>query len=144
MPDPFPVAPRALLLVLLSPLLPLSAAAQDEPPGIAFVQAPELSSGMALAATPAQGFAAATAQCVAGGADAQDCLPTNWCQPAGWSVDLFVQHVEGLHWHEVVCGLPAEAVALSVAAALCNHEDRPWIAACDLVQVYDPDGVPQL
>jgi hypothetical protein len=124
--------------------LAASAGAQEGAPGIAFVQAPEMSQGMAMGATPAEGFAAATAQCVEGGALPEDCIATNWCQPAGWSVDLFVQHVEGLHWHEVVCGLPEEGVALSVAAALCDLGDRPWLAACDLVQVYDPGGIPQL
>ncbi|GAB4276690.1 MAG: hypothetical protein Kow0013_30280 [Pararhodobacter sp.] len=120
------------------------ATAQNGPPGIAFVQAPEQSSGMAMGATPQEAFAAATAQCIAGGALAEDCVPSAWCRPAGWSVDLFVQHREGPHWHEVVCGLPEEAVALSVAAALCDLGDRPWIAVCDLVQIHDPTGTPQL
>ncbi|MCB1396994.1 MAG: hypothetical protein H6898_11435 [Rhodobacter sp.] len=132
------------LIALVCLCLPTAAPAQDGPAGIAFVQAPEQSSGMAIGPTPALAFEAAIAECVAGGALAADCLPTNWCQPAGWSVDVFVQHVEGIHWHEVVCGLPEEAVALSVAAALCNRDDRPWVALCDLTQVYDPQGVPQL
>lgn len=116
------------------------ALAQEGPQGIAFVQAPEMASGVAMAATPEAGFAAATAQCVAGGALAEDCLPTNWCLPAGWSVDLFVMHQEGLHWHEVHCGLPSYEAAEQLAAALCAPEARDWVSECMPVQFYDPDG----
>jgi len=118
----------------------LPAGAQHGPQGIAFVQAPEMSSGMAVALTPADGFAAATAQCVEGGALAEDCLPTNWCLPAGWSVDLFIMHEEGLHWHEVHCGLPSYEVAVRVAEGLCAPDLREGIMECMPVQFYDPDG----
>lgn len=124
--------------VLAFGLLP--AAAQDGPLGIAFVQAPEMASGMAMALTPTAGFAAATAQCVEGGAMAEDCLPTNWCLPAGWSVDLFVMHQEGLHWHEIHCGLPSHEAAEQLAAALCDPQAREWVTECLPVQFYDPDG----
>lgn len=133
---------RALLAAAL--MLPTAAAAQDGAPGIAFVQAPEMSYGMAMGATPAEAIDAATAQCVEGGAMAEDCIPTDWCKPAGWSVDIFIQHREGLHWHETVCGLASEDVALSVGAALCDTDAQPWIMMCDLVQVWDPQGAPQL
>jgi hypothetical protein len=133
---------RTLIALALS--LPTLAGAQDGPGGIAFVQAPEMSYGMAMGATPVEAFDAAIAQCVEGGAMAEDCIPTDWCQPAGWSIDVFVQHVEGLHWHETVCGLVSEDVALAVGAALCDTEAQPWITVCDLVQVWDPDGTPQL
>ncbi|WP_333831128.1 hypothetical protein [Pararhodobacter sp.] len=113
---------------------------RNGPLGIAFVQAPEMASGMALALTPEEGFAAATAQCVAGGAMAGDCLHTNWCLPAGWSVDLFVMHQEGVHWHEVHCGLPSREVAEQVAEALCNPASRDWLSECLPVQFYDPEG----
>ena len=79
-----------------------------------------------------------------GGAEAADCIPTNWCQPAGFSIDLFVMHTEGLHWHEVTCGLPTEEIARATAAAICTQGARPWIADCQLVQIYDRDGQPQL
>lgn len=134
---------RSLLLVLML-CNPVSALAQQNGPlGIAFVQAPEQSSGMALGRTPAEGFARATAQCVEGGALAEDCFPTAWCQPAGWSVDVFVMNQEGLHWHEVVCGLPGEAIAQSVGAALCARDLRPYVTDCVVTQVLDPDGVVQ-
>lgn len=132
----------AILPALL--LLPLPALAQEGPRGIAFVQAPEQSAGQATGLTPQAAFAEATAHCVAGGALAQDCLPTTWCFPAGWSVDIFAQHQEGLHWHETHCGLPSREVAEQVAHALCDKGARPYLIECDLVQVYDPDGTPLL
>ncbi|WP_334193053.1 hypothetical protein [Pararhodobacter sp.] len=129
-----------LLPCLLVALLPLPALAQDGPRGIAFVQAPEQSSGVALGRTPDEAFAAATAQCVEGGALAEDCLRTNWCYPAGFSIDIFAQHREGPHWHEVICGLPSREAGEQVAHALCDTAARPYLIECALVQVYDPDG----
>lgn len=131
------------IFVLLAGLaLPFSAQAQER--GIAFVQAPEQSSGMAVGATAEEAFAAATAQCVEGGAMAEDCLQTNWCLPAGWSIDVFVQHQEGLHWHETLCGLPSQETAQEVAEVLCNRSARPYLIECELVQVFDPMGTPQI
>lgn len=135
------LCPLALGLGLAVPNIAL---AQGGPDGIAFVQAPEQSWGVAMGATPAEAFARATAQCVEGGALAEDCLQTNWCQPAGWSVDLFVMHQEGIHWHEVVCGLPNEEIAQAVAAEICDKAAREMIIECDLVQVYDHDGALQM
>lgn len=82
------------------------------------------------------------AQCVEGGAEARDCIVTNYCSPAGWSVDLFIQHREGLHWHEVTCGLPELSMAQTFEAMACNRDARPWLIECALVQIYDPDGQP--
>ncbi|MCL4675937.1 MAG: hypothetical protein KJZ59_07940, partial [Pararhodobacter sp.] len=101
------------LILALSVSAPFLAAAQAGASGIAFVQAPEQASGVAMGSTAQEAFARATAICVEAGAHAEDCLQTNWCYPAGWSVDLFVQHQEGNHWHEVVCGLPSQALAQS-------------------------------
>ena len=133
---------RHLLLLLV--LCPWSAQAQDGPQGIAFVQAPEQASGVATGPTPETAFARARAQCVAGGAASEDCLRTTWCFPAGWSVDIFAQHREGLHWHEVSCGLPSRRVAEVVAQALCDPTERPYLIECQLVQIYDPEGTPHL
>ena len=130
------------LLVAAALILPFGASAQER--GIAFVQAPEQSSGMAIGATPEEAFAAATAQCVEGGAYPEDCLRTNWCLPSGYSIDVFAQHQEGLHWHETLCGLPSEETAREVAEVLCNRSARPYLSECMLVQLYDPDGAPLL
>jgi len=132
------------LIFALAIALPQLAAAQDGNAGIAFVQAPEQSSGFAMGATPQEAFDRAVAICVEGGAYAEDCILTNWCQPAGWSVDLFVMHQEGIHWHEVVCGLTDEQIARSVAAAVCDKDQREYLAECELVQIYNPDGLEQI
>lgn len=133
---------RGVLLALLA--LPLPALAQEGPSGIAFVQAPEQSWGVAMGANAEEAFRIATEMCVAGGAEARDCLPITWCFPAGWSIDVFAQHQEGLHWHELHCGLPERDVAEAVAAQLCDRAARPYLIECALVQVYDPQGTPMM
>ena len=135
---------RRLSVTLAVSLAALPLHAQEGPRGIAFVQAPEQSWGMGMGDTPEQAFAAATAQCVEGGALAEDCLQTNWCLPAGWSIDLFLQHQEGLHWHEVICGLPSAEAGQAVAQALCDRSERPYLIECALVQLYDRDGAAQM
>ena len=113
-------------------------AAQAE--GIAFVQAPEQGGGVATGATPEEAFDKAVAQCTESGALAEDCFKTNWCEPAGYSVDVFVQHAEGPHWHEIVCGLADEQLARAVGETLCDREVRDYLIECAVVQLYDPDG----
>ncbi|MBN8290444.1 hypothetical protein JI664_00550 [Rhodobacter sp. NTK016B] len=129
------------VLLMIACLAPLPAFAEA---GIAFVQAPEMSSGMAAGASRGEAIDAAIAECVAGGAMEEDCIVTNWCAPAGWSIDIFAQHREGLHWHEVVCGLPTRAVGEMVAQTMCDRGERPELIECQLVQVYDHEGTPQM
>lgn len=131
-------------LVIAAALAACPAAAQDGPKGIAFVQAPEQGGGVCMGATPEDGFACAVAECAAGGAADEDCIRTNWCQPAGWSVDIFLQHSEGPHWHEVICGLPTEAIAKAAALHVCDRSERDYLIECSVVQVYDPQGEEQL
>ncbi|MEL6436058.1 MAG: hypothetical protein AAFP99_04595 [Pseudomonadota bacterium] len=117
-----------------------NAQAQDGLLGIAFVQAPEMGGGVAVDTDMERAFDKATEECMSNGAEARDCLRANWCQPAGWSVDLFLQHEEGVHWHEVVCGFATEAIARAAVANLCDTTDRSYIVACLMVQLYDPKG----
>ena len=131
---------RPIHILVIAALTAFPAAAQDGPKGIAFVQAPEQGSGVCTGATPEEGFACAVAQCMETGARDEDCIRTNWCQPAGWSVDIFVQHQEGLHWHEVICGLPSEQIAQSAAEAACDPAERDYVIECSVVQMYDPEG----
>jgi hypothetical protein len=128
------IARLACLLCVLAPQL----AAQ--PLGIAFVEAPEQSSGMSMAGDPAKAFALATEGCVEGGALAQDCLPTAWCLPAGWTVDIFQQHREGPHWHSIHCGLPDRDTALAVAEVICRAGLAEWLMECAPVRLWDPEG----
>ena len=131
-----------LPLAALLALLPLAAQAQMQ--GIAYVQAPEAGWGVAMGATPSEAFALATEDCVETGVMAEDCIPMSWCQPAGWSIDLFVQHQEGPHWHEFHCGLPDRDTAEALVEPLCDRAGRPWLIECALVQVYDGDRQPQI
>ena len=134
------MAKRLQFLVIAAALFAATAEAQDGPKGIAFVQAPEQGGGVCTGLTPEDGFACAVAECTAGGAADEDCIRTNWCQPAGWSVDIFMQHTEGPHWHEVICGMPSEAIARAAALHLCDTNERDYLIACTVVQVYDPEG----
>lgn len=126
-----PVIASMVLVVTVA-----SAAAE----GIAFVQAPEQGGGVAVGETMEAAFEAAMAQCVESGAYEDDCIRTNWCEPAGFSIDIFVQHREGLHWHEVVCGLPTETIARAIAVHMCDRTERDYLIECALVQVYDQAG----
>ncbi|MFZ2099683.1 MAG: hypothetical protein WAU86_03870 [Oricola sp.] len=135
---------RLQCVVLGAALAAFPAAAQDGPKGIAFVRAPEQGGGVCMGATPEEGFSCAVKQCVESGAADEDCIRTNWCQPSGWSVDIFAQHSEGPHWHEVICGLPSEAIARAAAAHVCDRSERDYLIECAVVQVYDPDGNKQM
>jgi hypothetical protein len=131
------VRTKPLLAAAIAVLLAATPAFAE---GIAFVQAPEQGSGVAIGATMEEAFGKAVAQCMESGAFEEDCIRTNWCEPAGFSVDVFLQHSEGPHWHEVVCGLPDEQIARNVGQTLCDREARPYLIECAVVQVYDPDG----
>ncbi|WP_018687699.1 hypothetical protein [Ahrensia kielensis] len=133
-----------IALTLSSILIAMPAMAQDGPRGIAFVQAPEQGSGVATGVTMEEAFGKATDQCMESGALAEDCIKTNWCYPAGWSVDIFVQHSEGPHWHEVVCGLPSKAAAQATALHICDRNERDYLIECSPVQFYDEQGVAQM
>lgn len=114
--------------------------AQDGPIGIAFAEAPEQSSGVCTGQNTDKTLACARAKCVDGGAMAEDCLRVKWCYPAGWSADLFVQHREGLHWHEYLCGWESREAVQAAAAVACDRELRPYIIECSTVRFWDNQG----
>jgi hypothetical protein len=116
------------------------AAAQDGPVGIAFAQAPEQSFGYCVAGSPDAGLACARQKCVDGGAAASDCLRVAWCYPSGWSVDVFLQHREGPHWHEYSCGWASRELALKAAELKCDRTLNPHLIDCTAVQLWDPAG----
>lgn len=128
-------------LALILSMLPLPVLAQ--PLGVAFIQAPEQYSGVFTAPDLREATVRGTAECLAAGAMAEDCAVQSWCHPAGWSIDIFAQHQEGLHWHEFHCGLPDEATAMAVGETLCDRTNRPYLTECLVVQLYDPEGQAQ-
>ena len=119
--------PRRPILVMAMAILAFPATAQDGPKGIAFVEAPEQSGGVCFAGNLDRGFACAREKCVEGGAEARDCLRVAWCYPAGWSVDVFMQHREGPHWHEYLCGWTSRAAAEKAAAIKCDRDLNDYL-----------------
>ena len=117
------------------------ASAQDQGPvGIAFVEAPEMSSGVCTAGNPDAGFACARAKCMESGAQARDCLRVAWCFPSGWSVDVFMQHREGPHWHEYSCGWQTREAAIKAAGVKCDPGLNEHLIECSAVRVWNPQG----
>jgi len=132
---------RTTVVALCSILLGASPAiSQDGPIGIAFAEAPEQSSGVCTGQSTDKTLACARAKCVDGGAMAQDCLRVKWCYPAGWSADLFVQHKEGPHWHQYLCGWDSKEALMAAVAVACDKTLRPYIMECSAVQFWDDKG----
>ena len=115
--------------------------AQDNNLGIAFVEAPEQSSGTCRASTPQKAFACAIKKCTANSTLAEDCLKVKWCFPAGWSADIFMQHKEGPHWHQYLCGWSTREDLDAAANILCNGSSKKWLQECDIVQIWDDIGL---
>lgn len=118
-----------------------SAAAQDGPLGVAFVEAPEQGSGMCFSQNADRGFECARQRCMESGAEARDCLRVKWCFPAGWSADVFVQHKEGPHWHVYLCGWQAEADLDAAAKIVCEGSAAQYLIECAPVGKWDASGV---
>ena len=132
--------PRLAVATALLLVLALPAPAQDGPTGIAFVEAPEQSSGVCTGGNPDKAFACAREKCVAGGAEARDCARVAWCFPGGWSADVFVQHREGPHWHEYLCGWDSREAVSRAAEIKCDRTLRDYLIECATVRFWDPDG----
>lgn len=126
----------AALAAAAAALMPLSpAAAQEGPSGIGFAQAEE-GTWWCRDADPAKAFACARDKCAteSGG---QECFPTRWCFPAGWSA-LMVVWLPEFHSTHVVCGMPGRPAAIGALTAIC--QSAPEFTGCDLVVAIDPDG----
>ena len=108
--------------------------------GIAFVQAPEMSSGVCTGKDAATAFDCAKKQCVDGGGTDEDCLEQAYCFPARFSVDVFMRSSEGPHWHEYYCGWDTKELAMAAAKVACDNIKRPYLIECTPVLIYDEDG----
>lgn len=118
-----------------------TASAQDGTlQGIAYVEAPEMSSGVCVGEDAQEAFACAKQQCITGGGTDEDCLEIAYCYPARTSIDIFMQHQEGIHWHEFMCGLDSKETALALAKAACDKTLRPYLIECTPVMFYDANG----
>ncbi|MEM7291598.1 MAG: hypothetical protein AAF412_14705 [Pseudomonadota bacterium] len=112
----------------------------DGPKGIAFVEAPEQSSGLCFADNADKGFACAKKECTANGTISSDCLRVKWCYPAGWSADIFMQHKEGPHWHQYLCGWASRQDVELAAKVMCEGSQKEWLIECSIVSIWDPEG----
>ena len=111
--------------------------------GIAFVDAPEMGSGTCTGRDATEAFARARKQCQDQGGTAAECRDVAYCEPAGWSVDLFKQNREGFHWHAVHCGLASREDALALSRTLCDTKAHPDFAECAAVRLLDENGLPR-
>ena len=108
--------------------------------GIAFVQAPEMSSGICTGKDAASAFSCARQQCIDGGGTAEDCVDMAYCFPALYSVQVSILHNEGLHWQEFFCGWDSREAAMDAAKVACDVSKRPYISECVAAAIYDEDG----
>jgi hypothetical protein len=126
-----------LLLTVILAFTALPARTQ-EPVGIAFVQAPEQSAGTCVGGNMDKAFACAKEQCAnQDGVSARDCLRVKWCYPAGWAADLFVQHKEGIHWHDYLCGWGSKEDLLAAVKVRCEGSSKEWLLECSVVKAWD-------
>lgn len=109
--------------------------------GIAFAEAPEQSSGVCTGDNPVKTLQCARDKCVEGGAEPGDCLRVKWCYPAGWSADIFLQHQEGPHWHEYLCGWDSREAVMKAAEIACDRSLRTYLIECAAVRLWSPEGV---
>lgn len=109
--------------------------------GIAFSQAPEQAAGVCFGGNPNQALQCARDKCAAAGAAPRDCLRVKWCYPAGWSADLFLQHQEGPHWHEYLCGWDSREAVVKAAELACDKGRRSYLIECAVVRLWSPEGV---
>lgn len=116
----------------------LTTSSLSEETGIAIFQAPEAGGGICFGQDGEKTIACARQKCIEDtGLESEDCIASAWCYPMGWTGDLFVQHKEGPHWHEFICG-QIDKVSLQKAAAVkCN---RDYLIACNMVQMWSPEG----
>ena len=128
------LAPVILALnILVSPAL-----AQEGPQGVAISQAPEAAIGICFGDDAAKTIACAQNDCMTQtGFEAIDCPVTDWCYAAGWTLDVFVQSKEGLHWHEYSCGWATREQAELSAKIICQPD---WILGCMPVILWSPEG----
>jgi hypothetical protein len=119
------------LLVLAGP-----AYGQERPPqGIGFAQAEE-GTWLCRHEQPEEALACARELC-AEQAPGQECWPTRWCFPSGWSGTMVVW-LPDFHFTETLCGAPTEAALNEALKSFCVEEEGA--AHCDVTTIIDPEG----
>lgn len=132
---------RILKGLLVAVLLCIPAFAQADAPawrGIAVSQAPEAGLGVCFDTDAAAGLACAQDACMAeSGLGPEDCGQNLWCSPHAFTADVFLQHAEGPHWHEFLCGAGSREELDRLVAARC---DADYLIECEPVRIWDHDG----
>lgn len=117
-------------------LLAAPAVAQDRvPQGIGFAQAGE-GTWLCRHEDPFEALSCAQELCAEQVID-QECLPTAWCYPAGWSGQMNVWLPE-FHSTAVLCGMPSPKALVDTLQALCAANESA--VHCDLSRTIDPAG----
>jgi len=127
--------PSALFLAFLLSILAVPASAEPGPVGIGFAQAEE-GTWWCRDGDPGKALSCALKKC-ASESGGQECHPTRWCLPAGWS-GLMIVWLPEFHSTHIVCGLPGEPAVTAALTAIC--EAAPEYTRCDLIRMIDPDG----
>lgn len=110
--------------------------------GFGVSQAPEAGTGVCFGDNADSTMACARKKCMAqSGLSAADCPRILWCFPAGWTADIFMQHREGIHWHEYLCGWDSRETLQSAVDLKCKKE---FLIECSAVQIWSPEGRPQM
>ncbi len=106
--------------------------------GIAVAQAAEAGLGVCFGPLLSDAAQCATSQCMQqSGLGEDDCAVNLWCYPHGWVADIFMQHSEGPHWHKFVCD---QQNRQSLEAAVELECAKEYLAACEIVRIWDYDG----
>lgn len=127
---------KLFLIALSMVLAPFSAAvAQSAPVGIGFAQAEE-GIWWCQNTDPSKGLACALDKCRKESPD-QECHPTRWCLPAGWS-GLMTVWLPEFHNTIVLCGTAGDAAVVAALEALCD--DSPYVTRCVPFVIIDPQG----
>ncbi|MFN3503106.1 MAG: hypothetical protein ACK4ZJ_12655 [Allorhizobium sp.] len=127
-----------ILCVMLSTV---AVQAQDEGrKAIAYVQAPEMSSGLCAEKDAASAIDCAVKQCIEGGGTVEACEVNAVCYPGNWSVDVFMMADGGPHWHQFSCGWQSKELALKAAELACSNAQAGGLIECTAVQLIDEDG----
>lgn len=92
--------------------------------GVAFVSAPEQSSGVCFADNADKGFQCVRSKCAYDETPRSECLRVKWCYPAGWSADIFLQNKEGLHWHHYLCVWSSRGEVEAAVKLICEGNQK--------------------
>ncbi|MEX1181112.1 MAG: hypothetical protein WEB63_09930 [Cucumibacter sp.] len=124
--------------LLLAPSLSF---AQEGLIAFAAAQAPEAGLGTCFG-LDASAIECAEYECMEmSGLGIEDCHANIYCFPSYWVADIFMQHAEGPHWHQFICGWYDRAQLEAAIEIACMPD---YLIECTAVRIWNPDGEEQL